>query len=391
MSEATDPPVHLLVFTAEPLAGGYGSSTALRMFIRATLGQSDWRITVVAPSADTGGWLDAPPRLQLVRAGGRHVTTRPAELCSYAARAVLHAVGSAQLRPDVVLSWQPLPSGLAGAVAARLCRAPHVVRTCGPELCRSWSRFPALTSMLHPLTVQLLRRADAVVIKSEVERGLLGPSVEQQRVHLIPNAVGPEFFVSRPGHGDGSATRLLTICQLESHKRVAELLSTLGTVASRYPGKVRLTVAGEGSQRASLQRTASDAGIEASFLGRVPHLELPALCAVHDALILPSLVEGCSNAALEAMAAGLPVLGHGSALSELVDDGVNGVLAGTPDLAGLQHAIARFLGAGGTLSRMREAARRTAACHSLERLWSLYRVLLDDVRRGPPVPMGGAE
>ncbi|MGH8902500.1 MAG: glycosyltransferase [Egibacteraceae bacterium] len=378
VSRARNGPMHLLVFSAEPLASGYGSATALRTFIRAALVHSDWRIILVAPGPPADDWQLPPARVRRLAAGGGQSMGRRAQLLGYTAGALLRAATAERLRPDVVLSWQPMPAGLAGAVASRHGGTPHIVRTCGPELARSWSRFPAFTAILRPLTLRVLREADAVVVKSEVEGGLLGPSIDERRVHLIPNAVGPEFFVSRRARA-GAATRLLAVCQLEAHKGVAQLLSALGALRDRRGGQVRLTVAGDGSQRARLERAAARAGIEAAFFGRVPHAGVPALCTVHDALVLPSLLEGCANAALEAMAAGLPVIGHRSALRDLVHDGVNGVLAATPDVHGLEQALERFLSAGAIVTGMRIAARRRAAGHSPERLVASYRDLLEDV------------
>ena len=44
------------------------------------------------------------------------------------------------------------------------------------------------------------------------------------------------------------------------------------------------------------------------FLGEVPHNELPAIYSSHDIFVLPSFNEGMSNALLEAMASGLPII-----------------------------------------------------------------------------------
>jgi glycosyltransferase involved in cell wall biosynthesis len=260
---------------------------------------------------------------------------------------------------------------LAGLVASRVGRAPHVVRTCGPELARSWSRFPGATSAMMPITKRLLSRADAVVVKSDVERRLVEPSA-RGRVHLIPNAVGAEFFVRRRTWVDDEV-RLLTVCQLEAHKGVSRLLTALAAVQAR---RFRLTVVGDGSQRGRLERLAKAAGVAAHFVGKVPHAELPPIYAVHDAFVLPSVLEGCSNAVLEALAAGLPVVGNRSAIDDLVDDGVTGVLAESADERGLTSAVDRLLRAAPAWPAMRDAARRSVAAYTPTRLLAGYRELL---------------
>jgi glycosyltransferase involved in cell wall biosynthesis len=368
-------PLRLLIFTAERIADGYGSATALRTFLQAVLDYSDWHLTVVAPKTAGDVWQHYPgERARFVFIPVDHRTSRRTQLLRYVTLAFREGVALAPLHADAVVSWQPMPAGLVGAAASRAGRVPHVVRTCGPELARSWSRFPAVTAAMMPATRRLLRRADAVVVKSEVERRLVGSSLAG-RVHLIPNAVGREFFVPCRAYHD-NVTRLLTVCQLEAHKGVARLIAAL---AGTQPRRCWLTVIGDGSRRPELERAATTTGVHAEFLGRLPHSELPALYAAHDAFVLPSVLEGCSNAVLEAMAAGLPVIGTRSALSDLVDDGVNGILAEGPDEHSFMQAIERFLLAPAARPSLRHAARQRAAKHTPERLFVSYRDLFGGI------------
>ena len=189
---------------------------------------------------------------------------------------------------------------------------------------------------------------------------------------LIPNAVPDHFFAASPGlrNSASSCVRLLTVCQLEPHKGVRQLLRalTIGQAAK----DCQLTVVGDGSQRVMLERMASVAGIRAHFLGRIPNDLLPAVYAAHHAFVLASAMEACSNAVLEAMACGLPVIGSSSALSDLVEDGVTGVLADGTNEHEISQAITRFLGMRAQMRAMREAARMTAARHSPASLVEAY-------------------
>jgi glycosyltransferase involved in cell wall biosynthesis len=117
---------------------------------------------------------------------------------------------------------------------------------------------------------------------------------------------------------------------------------------------------------------ASVAGIRARFLGRIPNDQLPAVYAARHAFVLASAMEACSNAVLEAMACGLPVIGSSSALSDLVEDGVTGVLADGTNQQEISQAITRFLGMRAQMGAMREAARMTADQHSPARLVEAY-------------------
>ncbi len=102
--------------------------------------------------------------------------------------------------------------------------------------------------------------------------------------------------------------------------------------------------------------------------------------AAHHAFVLASAMEACSNAALEAMACGLPVIGSSSALSDLVEDGVTGVLAEGTDEHEISRTITRFLAMRAQMPAMQEAARMTAARHSpvslIEAYDAMFRQLL---------------
>ncbi len=148
------------------------------------------------------------------------------------------------------------------------------------------------------------------------------------------------------------------------------------------PLRCRLTVVGDGSQYRALAAAADSLGVAASFPGRIPHSELPAVYAAHDAFVLASSLEACSNAVLEAMASGLPVIGAASAVGDLVADGVCGMLAGGSGTDELAEAIARLVAVPSRIPSMRAAARLVAAEHSPERLIAGYQEVIRLARRG---------
>ena len=98
--------------------------------------------------------------------------------------------------------------------------------------------------------------------------------------------------------------------------------------------------------------------------------------AAHDAYVLASSLESCSNAVLEAMAAGLPVIGPASAVADLVEDEASGILAAGTSEQALRAAITRFLSIQGRIPAMGAAARHAARQHSPEKLIADYRELV---------------
>lgn len=375
VGDARDRRWRLLIFSSECLVGGYGSSSALRTFVRAALEYTRWDLTLVVPRIPKAENSERFPGARIVGIPTVGTGSRRTQLLAYTALASLRSPSLVDERPDVVISWQPTPSAVPGRIAAKFGHAAHIVRTCGPELARQWSRFPLITSMSKPLTRRSLASADAVVIKSPLERSLLDGVIADQRVRLIPNAVDSRFFVTP--RTNAHTTRFLSVGQLEAHKGLDQLIPAFATATGQ--GRYSLTIAGEGSQRTHLERIALATQADIEFVGRIPHPEMPEVYASHDALILASPLEASSNTCLEAMAAGLPVIGTRTALNDLVHDGENGVLAETGTAAQIALALDRFLANENRLPAFRSAARRTAERHHPEHLVRSYGELFAEL------------
>jgi len=195
---------------------------------------------------------------------------------------------------------------------------------------------------------RLTGHADAVVVPSRaaLERlGALRAPLDRPRVRIVAHPL--RAFAPEPAVAPGGPA--LVVSRLAPEKGV-----DVAVEACRRAG-VPLLVAGEGPERAALERGA--AGADVTFLGRVPDAELAALRARAGVAVVPSRsAETFGLAAAEAMAAGLPVAASRiGALSDLVDEAG---LAPQGDPAALAEVIARRRGdttaAAAGLARVRE-------------------------------------
>jgi len=149
----------------------------------------------------------------------------------------------------------------------------------------------------------------------------------------------------------------------------------LGTAiaAARDLPSVRLFVAGRGNARAFHGEP------HVRFLG--PRADLRGDFAAADAFLLPTIYDPFSNACLEALAAGLPVLTTtANGFSEIIDDGVHGSKFAPGDVEAARRAIRDWK------SRDRAAAAR-AVCEERARLYSEAentRRTLDVIMRSRP-------
>lgn len=106
----------------------------------------------------------------------------------------------------------------------------------------------------------------------------------------------------------GERTRTILVVQrLEAEKRTQDALEIVARSGLTDRGW-RMTIAGDGAQRAALEETAGRLGIAAAtdFLGH--RQDVPALMRTAGLLLAPCDIEGLGLTVLEAMAAGLPVV-----------------------------------------------------------------------------------
>ncbi|MBW3615589.1 MAG: glycosyltransferase family 4 protein [Actinobacteria bacterium] len=153
------------------------------------------------------------------------------------------------------------------------------------------------------------------------------------------------------------SSRYLTVGRLEHDRNTGLVLDAFAM--ADVPTTATLTIVGEGSARAALEGRAARLGIadRVTFTGQVPDVT-PHLAAA-DVFLAPA-VEAFGLAALEAMAAGLPVLAvDAGGVAELVRDGETGMLV-PGDPARWATAISRFEHDQPLAARMGAAGRRLA-------------------------------
>jgi glycosyltransferase involved in cell wall biosynthesis len=153
---------------------------------------------------------------------------------------------------------------------------------------------------------------------------------------------------------------LIVLGRLESQKGHRVLLDAMPTILRQFP-KVRLICLSEGSLREELERHVRELGLANSvrFVGYQP--DVRGWLASADISVLPSFYEGLPLAAIESMAAGLPVVASAvDGTPEVVLDGTTGLTVPPGNPAALAAAICRLLESTELRSRMGTAGRQRA-------------------------------
>jgi glycosyltransferase involved in cell wall biosynthesis len=239
-----------------------------------------------------------------------------------------------------------------------------------------------------------------IAISREIDADLDSIGVPSERRVFIPNGVDlvrftplseTEKIATRASLGlpDGLVT--ISSGRLVPEKRVDHLLSVWNTVRGAHPN-AWLYVLGSGEEETRLRKIA---GAGVCFLGTVEDV-LPYLQSA-DLFVLPSTTEGLSNALLEAMACGLPIIATSvGGTMDVIEHGVNGWLYPSADISALRDALLSLLGNPALRKTLGTAARqRVMGDYSLisvaERLRDLYASMLPNATSLPNASLAKGE
>ena len=275
--------------------------------------------------------------------------------------------------------WPADPSSVVALT--RLAREPDVdvLQTHGYKanvlawLARRSIRRPWV-SFLHGVTTEsrrvrfyyglerlAVRQADRVVVMSDrMRREYARAGVAAERLRVIHNALLGTVALLPPRDLPERTPVVSVVARLSREKGVDVALKAMGVIAATHP-TVRLHVAGDGPDRASLTRLADQLGIgdRVVWHGHVENVQ--SIYERSTLLIIPSRSEGLPNVALEAMAAGIPVIATDvGGLSELIANGHTGLLVPPEDAAALAAAVLRLLDAADERRRLASAAQAEA-------------------------------
>jgi len=133
------------------------------------------------------------------------------------------------------------------------------------------------------------------------------------------------------------------VARLSDVKGHVYLLSAMKSVLDKIPA-AQLLIVGEGKMKDELARRASELGIDKSVYFVARSEDTRKALAVMDVFVMPSLQEGLGLALMEAMAAGLAVVGSDiGGIKALIKDRESGLLVSPADTDGLAKAILDLL------------------------------------------------
>jgi len=232
-----------------------------------------------------------------------------------------------------------------------------------------------------------LERATVVhCVSDDLERNVVDQGIPRDKVRVIRPAVDLSFFCPgsvtvKPEQG----LRLVTTGSLIWRKGHESLLLAMRAFLDAG-GRARLRVIGDGRERQRVLYTVGDLGLGDSvdLLGRLDERQVRDELRQADIFVHSSLSEGISNAALEAMSCGLPVVSTDvGGMAEAIRDGVEGLLVPARNPEAMARAITRLGEDRQLRGQMGTAGRdRVVMQFSLDRHIAAWRELLGSVVDG---------
>jgi len=256
--------------------------------------------------------------------------------------------------PDIlhIHDWLTVPAGVA---AKHLFRVPLVMTFHSTEASRSSNSPSTESAMVEGLEWWGSFEAARVIavsswMRSEVLTRLRLP---EGKVEQIPNAVEPLRFegpvdsrVARARWNVREGQKMITaVGRLTSQKGFDDLIRAYPTIRRAVP-ESRLVIIGDGHMRAELESIAEQEHVRdnTTFAGFISDAELVAGLRSSDVVVVPSRFEPFGIIALEAMAAGVPlVVSRVGGLAEIVEDSVDGIEVEPHNPSAIAAATIRIL------------------------------------------------
>ena len=283
-----------------------------------------------------------------------------------------------QHKLDLIHAHYAIPHASAAFTARAILeqeglRVPYITTLHGTDI-TLLGRDPSF----EPVISFAINQSDAVTAVSKSlkddTRHLFGVNRE---IEVVPNFFCPNHFAIpvkedlRAAIAPGHEPIITHISNFRPLKRVQDVVQAFARVRAAQPAK--LLFIGDGPERYAAEVLAEQLGVhrDTLFLGKVKN-PIEALL-ISDLFMLPSESESFGLSALEAMAAGVPVVAStAGGISEVVEDGVAGILCPIGDVDALAEAALHLLSDPERLERFSLQALQSANRFHIERVLPEY-------------------
>ena len=279
-------------------------------------------------------------------------------------------------RPDIVHAHFAVPTGALALACKVLTGVPYVLTAhLGDLPGGNPDQTGGLFRILNPFIKPIWNNAAGISASSSFAFGL-ARAAYGVKPRVILNGIsmeGKRVTADRPS----SPLELVAVGRFNPQKNFPWMIGALA--GCDFPW--RLSLIGDGSQRADIESAVRAAGVEGrvSLMGWVAESAMREVLANSDVLLMPSTSEGNPVAAIEALKRGVAILGSDiGGLSDLIENGTNGfaVPIATPEM--FREKLAWLAAHPDSLHKMKAASLEAADRFDLDKISADFESLLSN-------------
>jgi L-malate glycosyltransferase len=230
----------------------------------------------------------------------------------------------------------------------------------------------------EPVITFAINESDAVTAVSEsLRQDTLKHFKVNREIKAIPNFICIEEYnvpvneQLKRSFAPGGEKILTHISNFRSVKRVDDVVKVFELVRKKLPSKLLLV--GDGPERSHVEKLCRESGISSDVIILGKMKQTIDILRLSDLFLLTSETESFGLAALEALAAGVPVVSTNTGgIPEVNQDGFSGYLSNVGDVSKMANDAVTILGDQNIHEQFRKNALEVASRFDLKKILPLY-------------------
>lgn len=292
-----------------------------------------------------------------------HLQSRK-DLLAYSWKAYFYASKLARKNQyDLTHSFFTIPCGFISLLLKWRYKIPYIVSLRGSDVPGYSDRFSIIYKLIKPLVRLIWKKSSAVVANSSGLRKLAFQTNDNQKIDLIYNGIDTENFKPKTELRPNDKLIITTgASRITDRKGIRYIIAAMQEIVKNYP-EACLKLMGDGNEKESLKKLVQELNLEKhiQFLGRIPREKTAPYYQEASIFVLASLNEGMSNAMLEALASGLPIIStETGGARDLVRENLNGFFIRMKNSEDLAKKISWLIANKGLREKMGEESRKIA-------------------------------